>query len=228
MERPTRKTPGYATPTSIRRMGASRLSAWLKTRGARYSARIAQTAVEAAKTHTSVLPSEATGSLLVSKFAATITSIDADLAGIDAFIAEQLKNHEDAEILMRMPGFGPYLAASLLAQIGGSLDGFDSADKLASLSGLAPVPRDSGRISYNLHRPGRFNRRLLRTCYLAALSSLKSSPTSRAFYDRKRAEGKTHKQALLALARRRINVIWAMLLDHSPYIESEQPLPIAA
>lgn len=66
-----------------------------------------------------------------------------------------------------------------------------------------PVPRDSGRISGNLHRPRRFNRRLLCTCYLAALSSLKNGPASRAFYDRKRAEGKSHKQALIALARRR-------------------------
>lgn len=45
----------------------------------------------------------------------------------------------------------------------------------------------------------RFNRRLLRTCYLvAALSSLKNSPASRTFYDRKRGEGKSHKQALIA------------------------------
>jgi len=219
---------GYATPTSIRRMGANRLAAWLKARGARNSTGVAHTAVEAAKAHTTELPSQRTGSILVAKLAATITAIDADLAGIDALIAEQLKDHEDGEIVMSMPGFGPYLAARFLAQIGGSLDAFESPDRLASLAGLAPVPRDSGRISGNLHRPRRFNRRLLRTCYLAALSSLKSSPTSRAFYDRKRAEGKTHKQALLALARRRINVIWAMLRDHTPYTEPSQPLPIAA
>jgi hypothetical protein len=35
----------------------------------------------------------------------------------------------------------------------------------------------------------------------------------RAFYDRKRAEGKRHTQALIALARRRVNVLWAMLRD---------------
>jgi hypothetical protein len=54
---------------------------------------------------------------------------------------------------------------------------------------------------------------------LAALSSLKNSPSSRAFYDRKRAEGKSHKQALIALARRRIIVTWAMLRDNTPYAE---------
>src|SRR5699024_4058779 len=111
------------------------------------------------------------------------------------------------------------LAARFIAQIGGSLANFESVDRLASLAGLAPAPRDSGRVSENLHRPRRFNRRLLRTCYLAALSSLKNSPASKAFYDRKRGDGKSHKQAIIALARRRINVIWAMLRDGTHYHE---------
>jgi hypothetical protein len=59
----------------------------------------------------------------------------------------------------------------------------------------------------------------MRTCYLAALSSLKNSPASRAFYDRKRREGKPHKQALIALARRRLNTLWAMLRDRTIYRE---------
>jgi len=41
----------------------------------------------------------------------------------------------------------------------------------------------------------------------------------RAFYDRKRAEGKRHTQALVALARRRVNVLWAMLRDGSEFEE---------
>lgn len=212
---------GYATPQRIRRAGA----AWLKARGCRNSTAVAATAVEAARAQASELPSQATGSMLVAKLAATITAIDDDLATIDAQISEQLEQHPDAEILLSLPGFGPILAATFLAHIGGNLDAFHTPDKLASLAGLAPVPRDSGRISGNLHRPRRFNRRLLRTCYLAALSSLKASPSSRTFYDRKRSEGKTHKQALIALARRRINVIWAMLRDHTPYLEPDTRLP---
>ncbi len=68
----------------------------------------------------------------------------------------------------------------------------------------------------------------MRTCYLAALSSLKNSPASRTFYDRKRAEGKSHKQALIALARRRLNVIWAMLSDRTLYREPLPTTPVAA
>lgn len=218
----------YGTPDSLRRIGASRLAAWLKARGARNSANVAQRAVEAAHAQTTALPSQDVGAVLVAKLAATITAIDEDLAAIDAMISEHFTRHDAADILVSMPGFGTYLAATFLAQIGGSLDAFESVDHLASVAGLAPVPRDSGRISGNLHRPRRFNRRLLRTCYLAALSSLKSSPSSRAFYDRKRAEGKSHKQAIIALARRRINVQWAMLRDHTPYVEPAVQLPMTA
>ena len=57
------------------------------------------------------------------------------------------------------------------------------------------------------------NKTLKRVFYQAAFASLRSSPESRAFYERKRAEGKRHSQALIALARRRVNVIWAMLRD---------------
>jgi transposase len=94
---------------------------------------------------------------------------------------------------------------------------FDSADRLAGVAGLAPVPRDSGRISGNLKRPRRYDRRLLRACYLAAHIAIRTDFASRTYYDRKRAEGKTHTQAVLALARRRLNVLWAMLRDHRTY-----------
>lgn len=99
----------------------------------------------------------------------------------------------------------------------GTWQHFDSADRLAGVAGLAPVPRDSGRISGNNHRPRRYDRRLLRVFYLAAMSSLKSNAPSRTYYDRKRAEGKSHTQAITCLARRRLNVLWAMLRDSTAY-----------
>jgi len=219
----------FTTPQGLRRVGPARLTAWLKARGCRNSAKIAATAISAAHAQHTTLPTQPMGSALVSELAAHIQDIDATLARIDAQLSEKFDQHADAQILLSMPGFGPVLAATFLAQIGGNLDDFDTVDRLACVAGLAPVPRDSGRISANLHRPRRFNRRLLRTCYLAALSSLKNSPASRTFYDRKRSEGKSHKQAIIALARRRINVIWVMLRDHVPYQEpAAVKMPVAA
>jgi len=215
---------GYQTPEAIRRIGATRLAAWLKKRGCRSSATVAAKALNAANAQHTVLRTEAVGAQLVAQLAEQITVIDAEIARLDTQICERFDQHPDAQILLSMPGFGAVLAATFIANTGGDLRAFETTDRLASVAGLAPAPRDSGRISGNHHRPRRFNRRLMRTCYLAALSSLKNSPASRAFYERKRSEGKSHKQALISLARRRINTLWAMLRDRTAY---QEPLPPA-
>ena len=86
-------------------------------------------------------------------------------------------------------------------------------------------------------RSGKIMRRLLRdiangtplgdTTTLAdatVVDSIRTDSASRTYYDRKRSEGKTHTQAVIALARRRLNVLWAMLRDHAAY----QPTTTAA
>ena len=102
-----------------------------------------------------------------------------------------------------------------------------TADRLAGFGGVAPVPRDSGKISGNLRRSRRYNRRLQRVFYISALFSIRHCENSRRFYDRKRAEGKRHIQAVLALARRRVNVLWALLRDGRRY-ELRPPPPLVA
>jgi transposase len=61
------------------------------------------------------------------------------------------------------------------------------------------------------------NKVLKRVFYQSAFASLRSAPESKAFYDHKRAEGKRHPQALIALVRRRVNVLWAMLRDGTTF-----------
>lgn len=75
---------------------------------------------------------------------------------------------------------------------------FGSSDRLAGLAGVAPVPRDSGNVNGNLHRPRRYHRGLQRVFYTSALISIRCCEESRRFYERKRAEGKRHTQAVLA------------------------------
>jgi transposase len=109
--------------------------------------------------------------------------------------------HELAEILTSMPGIGVLLGAEFLAATGGNMAAFASADHLAGYAGLAPAPRDSGRISGNRHRPRRYNRDLNRVFYTSALISVRYAPESRIYYNRKRTEGKPHTQAVLVLQR---------------------------
>lgn len=216
---------GYATPDAIRRMGATRLAAWLRARGCRNSAAMAEKAVAAANAQHTTLATQNVGATLVAQLAAKITALDSEIATLDVRISERLEHHRDAEIILSMPGFGPVLAATFIAATGGTMDTFATVNRLACFAGVAPVPHDSGRIAGNHHRPRRYNRQLMRTCYLAALSSLKNSPACRTFYDRKRREGKSHKQALIALARRRLDTLWAMLRERTLY---DEPAPKTA
>uniref|UniRef100_UPI003F4926FD IS110 family transposase n=1 Tax=Paenarthrobacter ureafaciens TaxID=37931 RepID=UPI003F4926FD len=207
----------HRTPDGIRRAGQARIHTWLKKHGTRSSAAVAKAAFEAANSQHTIVPAQHVAEGIVAALAREITSLNEELAELDALIAEKVAEHHHTEVLLSMPGFGPVLAAEFLGATGGDLTVFQSADRFAGVVGLAPAPRDSGRISGNNHRPKRYDRRLLRVFYLSGLSALKSCQVSRTYYDRKRVEGKSHIQAMLSLARRRLNVLWAMLRDGTTY-----------
>ncbi|MCW2874283.1 MAG: family transposase [Streptomyces oryziradicis] len=154
---------------------------------------------------------------MVVRLAKGVMTLDEEIAKIDALIESRLSEHRHAEVILSLPGMGPLLSAEFIAITGGDMSAFGTPDRLAGVAGLAPVPRDCGRISGNLHRPRRYNRRLLRVFYLSAQIAARYCPVSKKFYDRKRGEGKGHKPAILALARRRLNVLWALIRDNRTF-----------
>ncbi|MFD9421036.1 IS110 family transposase [Streptomyces goshikiensis] len=218
---------GYQTPAAIRRAGASRIETWLKNRKVRGAATLAKTAVEAAQAQQTALPGEKLAAAMVVRLAKGVMALDEEIAELDALIEDRFREHPHAEVIRSLPGMGTKLGAEFIATTGGDMDAFGSADRLAGFAGLAPQPRDSGRVSGNLRRPRRYHRGLLRSMYLSAMVSLRCCPASKAFYDRKRGEGKGHKQAVLALARRRLNVLWAMIRDGECY-QGSPPVTAAA
>lgn len=147
---------------------------------------------------------------MVHTLAAEVMSLNQQVTEIDKLIEARFREHQDFEVITSMPGLGIILGAEFLAATGGDMSVFGTPDRLAGFGGVAPAPRDSGKISGNLRRPQRYNRRLQRVFYTSALFSIRTCEESRRFYDRKRAEGKRHTQAVLALARRRVNVLWAL------------------
>ncbi|MFG3399506.1 IS110 family RNA-guided transposase [Streptomyces parvus] len=224
---PLRLLTGYQTPAAIRRTGVTRLTKWLANRKVRNARALAEAAVEAAdRQHTSV-PGEKTIARLVHTLAEEVMALNEQIREMDKLIEGRFREHELADIVESVPGIGIVLGAEFIAAVGGSLDGFDSPDTLAAFAGVAPAPRDSGKVSGNLHRPITYHRRLQRVFYTSALVSVRNDPNSRKFYDRKRSEGKKHVQAVLALARRRVNVIWALIRDRRCY-EVVPPVTAAA
>ncbi|SCZ16330.1 Transposase [Streptomyces sp. 136MFCol5.1] len=225
---PLKLLTGYQTPAAIRRAGVARLTKWLANRKVRSARDLAEAAVEAAARQHTAVPGEKTIAKLVHTLAEEVMALNAHISEMDKLIEGRFREHELADIIvLSVPGIGATLGAEFLAAVGGDLDEFDSPDALAAFVGVAPAPRDSGKVSGDLHRPATYHRRLQRVFYTSALVSVRYDPNSRQFYDRKRAEGKRHVQAVLALARRRVNVIWALIRDRRCY-EVTPPMDTAA
>ncbi|MEU1465239.1 IS110 family transposase [Streptomyces sp. NPDC005727] len=203
---------GYQTPAAIRRRGRARLTAWLAGRSVRGADTVAETALEAAQAQQTALPGEDVAAQIVADLATQILALDDRLKRIDQQIRETFRSHPQAEIIESLPGMGPILGAEFVVAAG-DLSAYADAGHLASAAGLVPVPRDSGRRTGNLHRPKRYSRRLRRVFYLSAQTSMMREGPNRDFYLKKRGEGCKHVQAVIALARRRASVLWALLRD---------------
>ncbi|WP_225074911.1 IS110 family transposase [Streptomyces sp. CoT10] len=208
---------GYQSPAVIRRAGQRRLTTWLRNRRVYRPEALAAKAVEAAERQHTAVAGEKAISEMVHTLAREVMTFNEKITEVDKLIEGRFRGHELADVITSMPGIGAVLGAELLAATGGSMDAFPTPDRLAAFAGVAPAPRDSGQVSGNLHRPRRYHRRMQRVFYQSALVSIRCDPNSRRFYDRKRAEGKRHIQAVLALARRRVNVLWALIRDRRCY-----------
>jgi len=204
---------GYATPEAIRRMGEARLSRWLRQRRVRGYADVAARAVAAAQTQHTVLAGQDVAASIVAELANSILAQHERLMLLEQQIQDTFAQHPQAEVIESIPGFGPVLGASLLVAAG-DLSAFPTAGHLAAAAGLVPVPNDSGRRAGNLHKPRRYSRPLRHALYLSAQSSMMRAGPNRDYYLKKRDQGRTHSQAVIALARRRIDVLWALLRDN--------------
>jgi transposase len=201
----------YQTPEAMRRAGERRMTEWLLKRGVRGATKLARTALATAKAQTIVLPGTDTAAALIARMAAEVLDLDVRLATATKELETCFFSHPQARVVCSLPGMGPCLGAEFLATVGDIMR-FSSADRLAAYAGLAPVSRDSGKTQGKLVRSRAGNHSLKRVFFQAAFASL-HDPSSRTYYDRKRSEGKRHNQAVLALARRKVDVLWAMLRD---------------
>jgi transposase len=141
----------------------------------------------------------------------SLADTEDDLRGL--IEASPLWRVQDA-LLQSVPGVGPTLAATLL----GLLPELGHLERrpLAALVGVAPHACDSGTHRGQRHCWG--GRPAIRTVlYMAALAAARWNPVLRAFYQRLRAAGKPAKLALIAVARKLLVLLNAMLRDGQPW-----------
>ena len=117
------------------------------------------------------------------------------------------------------PGLGVVLGARVLGECRGDPERYDSAKSRRNYAGSSPLTVASGRKRTVKARFVR-NRRLYDAADQWALCSLQASPGCRDFYDRRRAAGDLHHQALRALANRLVGYLHGCLKRRLPYDET--------
>lgn len=122
-----------------------------------------------------------------------------------------------SRLLQSVPGVGPQTAILLIAELG-DITRFKNAKAVIAYTGLDPKVKQSGA---SLRRNTRLTKRgspyLRRALYLAANSARRHDPELKAVYDKKRAEGKRHKQATIVVARKIATRVYAVWRRGTPY-----------
>lgn len=209
----------WPTPALLRKAGLNRVDGKLKKHGARRHTAWAQEIMEALAQQTVVVVGTDAAGLVIPHLANQLIALHAQRRDVAEKVEEIVVNHPLYSVLTSLPGVAVRTASVILAELSGKT--FTSAAALSSYAGLAPTTRQSGTSIHSERVSHAGNKRLKRALFLSAFASLRSDPTSRAYYDRKREQGKRHNQALIALAHRRLTVLFAMLRDGSLY---DQPL----
>lgn len=140
------------------------------------------------------------------------------IATVETTIAELVKASrpltEAATLMRSMPGVGPVTATTLMALMPEL--GQRSHKAIAMLAGLAPINADSGqRRGQRAIRGGR--RRVRQALYMAAVATLRNGSPLLAFYKKLREAGKPAKVALIALARKILVTLNAMIRSNTAF-----------
>lgn len=213
----------HGGPEGLRKAGRRRLATLAGKHAPRMGERLINDLMTALDEQTVSVPGTAAAETVLPRLADQLRQVLDQRRHVAAEVEGMLDAHPLAPVLTSMPGIGVRTAARILLEVGDG-SAFRTAGHLAAYAGLAPVTRRSGLSIRGEHPARGGNKNLKRAFFLAAFASL-SDPVSRTYYDRKRAEGKRHNAALICLARRRSDVLYAMLRDRKPY---QHPLPTAA
>lgn len=145
----------------------------------------------------------------------TIITMLEEISDLDGRISALRQQSNDAQLLQTIPGFGDTSVAELVGEIG-TIKRFPRESSFSYYIGMAPLDRSSG-----LTKRSRRSVNINKQCQLALMTCvarhMRCVPESKAFYDRKRTQGKSHNQAVRALGRHLTRVMWSMLTQRREY-----------
>lgn len=210
----------FPDPTRIARRGVKRLLEFFRRKGSNVPQETVEKIVALACRSTLTAEEKPILVRLVQLHARQLRHA-LELAAEARALVEQLAEH-DVEVnrLATVPGVSKVQGARFMAEVQ-DLDNFSKEGTLASYAGFALAKVQTGR-TLNTRRPQmRANRHLKQVVFQMADTCRLNNPVSRAYYDRKIAEGKTHRQALRCLGRHLLRMFWTMLRTGQDY----QPRP---
>ena len=240
----------WGTPTALRDAGKARVRTRIAKRSPRTAQRLTDAIWGALDAQSVTVTAEATWCDTITELAADLDRICERRDQLATTIEDAFMDHPLGKVLASLCGFGPRTGARTLAEIGDP-NRFADGGRLAAYAGLAPVDWQSGR-SATVRKPRGGNHRLKNAMFAglapvdwqsgrsatvrkprkpraAAFVATQHDPDARAYYQRKRSEGKRHNAAVICVARRRCNIILAMLKTQTPYQPPQpQNLPQAA
>ena len=162
--------------------------------------------------------SEAEDRAMAERIARLIEVLDHEIAEIEAEISALIKAEpelsDDAQLIRSLPGVGPVACMQLITQMPEL--GHVGPKQVAALAGLAPFNVDSGAYR-GKRRIGGGRKRVRDALYMAALNAVRRAAPFKAFYEKLRHAGKPAKLALIAVARKLLTILNAMIRDRKPY-----------
>lgn len=206
----------YHGPAGLKTAGKSGVKRWAKHHARKDPSVLIDLIFAALAEQTVTVPGAATVELIIPRVAAQIKELKAQRALIASEVEAMVDAHPLTQVLISLPGVGIKTAAAILLAAG-DFSSFPGPGHLAAYAGIVPVTRRSGT-SIRGEFPARSGHKQLKNAlFRSAWVASCHDPVSKAYYEKKRAEGKKHNAAVICLARRRLNVMFAMIRNGSFY-----------
>ena len=171
-------------------------------------------------------PGKSKEALLIemSSLLSILTVLNREKEGIESAMKAELESRN--HIIRSIPGIGPITGSIILGKIG-SIDRFESAEKLVAFAGFDPVIKESGKRRSERSISKRGDPLLRSAIYLSTLAAIRSNPVISDFYRRKTEIERVPKQkALVAASRKQCHIIWSVWHNNKPFAVPEKFRPI--
>lgn len=208
----------FPTPAAATCASASQIEQVLKQAGHPTAHKVAPKIYEALhQPHLTADPiTTRTKSRLALALIAQLVPLLEQIAAYEKDIQALFLTHADSQIFESLPGAGKRLAPRLLAELGDDRTRYTACTQLQALAGTAPVLYQSGNYQ-KAHRRHACLKPLRHALYQFARTSRQQEPWANEYYQRKRAEGKSHSVALRALSNVWLRSVYRMWTTHTCY-----------